>query len=79
MDIVMAESFQTVGKVAPEASSEEGDLERRISRMRNGRRKTVRHRSRRRWTAEWGNVGSSSDSAGIGHMDALMKTMNRPG
>ena len=76
MDVAMAESFQMVGKVATEMSSEEVTLKENLEDEK--------------WEEEDGapsfpaaldsrvsNVGSSSDSAGIGHMDALMKTMNR--
>ena len=77
MDIVGAgESFQMVGKVATEASSEEVTLKENLEDEK---------REEEDGAASFpaaldsgvGNVGSSSDSAGIGHMDALMKTMNR--
>ena len=67
MDIVMAESFHMVGKVATEASSEE--VEKREEEDGASFPAAL--------DSGVGNVGSSSDSVGIGHMDALMKTMNR--
>ena len=76
MDIALAESFQMVGKVATEVSSEEltmkEDLDDEKREKEDGAPSFPATLD-----SGVGNVGSSSDSAGIGHMDALMKTMNR--
>ena len=76
MDIVMAESFQMVGKVATEASSEEVTLKENLEDEKREEEDGAPSFPAA-LDSGVGNVGSSSDSAGIGHMDALMKTMNR--
>ena len=76
MDIVMAESFQMVGKVTADASSEEETLKEKPEdeKREEGDRATSFPAT---LDNAVDNVGSSSDGGGIGHMDALMKTMNR--
>ena len=76
MDIAMAESFQMVGKVATEVSLEEVTWKENLEDEKREEEDGAPS-FRAALDSEVGNVGSSSDSAGIGQMDALMKTMNR--
>ena len=76
VDIVMAQSFQMVGKVTAGTSSEEETLQDKLEDEKQKEKDSVAS-----FPAALDNavdhVGSSSDSAGICRMDALMKTMNR--
>ena len=75
-DIVMAQSFQIIGKVTAGTSSEE-----ETSKEKLEDEKQKEEDSLASFPAALDNavdhVGSSSDSADICRMDTLMKTMNR--
>ena len=76
MDIVMAQSFQIIGKVTAGTSSEE-----ETSKEKLEDEKQKEEDSLASFPAALDNavdhVGSSSDSADICRMDTLVKTMNR--